>query len=325
MIDDHSLMTLAHSSQASWRPRPLALGVVSLLSFAVGCASLAGLSGGGDAGDDAHTPATKDAAPDVSIRVVLPDAGVHDATVDGKGADVHVGAGDAHGDASVRDAVPDVPCAPADVSSLPNFACPVIEAGACGPRTLPNDTYTYHPPRQMLGSCTAPQVTALLDACFAETSTPTGCTAYQNDPTTANCFACMYSDYMAPEYGAIIGAPNVVYTNQGGCIALADPCNEECGQAYESLSLCQVASCSVGCFPATPPAEAGVLAAYDLCTDNSKNCSCQAPNSLAGSCYVALHDKPKTSGCFGTASFTVGIEEIASLFCISGSFGDGGK
>jgi len=296
-------------------------------ALATACASLAGLSGGSDdaAVDASHPHVSRDAAADHAVDSTALDASQEsasgDAASDHLGADAADGRSDARADVA-RDAGVDVPCSPIVVEASANVACASPEASTCRAIAPADGSVVWHPPHQMLGVCTPTLVEGLLGACFSAFASESACSAFLADAPALACERCVVSEMSESTYGAIILTPQFDVLNTGGCVALADPCNKACAVAAESNLLCELASCENDCFRDGGAFDAEINA-YTACMAKADTCACVSDISVASACHNVLAVQPATAPCYGVASFEQGVQALASLFCISGSFDAG--
>jgi hypothetical protein len=298
------------------------------------CVSLDGLSGGSDAGGDAFVKPVRDATTDRStapVEASTPDAGHdtgEDAHLDGAAPDAPrdagtdgshaVDAGDA-GDAG--DDAP--PCHPLAFEAGVASQCPAAEAGACAPRSA-NDagipTPAWRPPHVVLNACTPAQSATFFEDCFGATASGAACAAFVATQAGQDCASCMVSDISAAEYGPLINVGGFVVVNTGGCIALADPCDEPCAAANVALDLCESQACSASCL--TPPLSQADIDAFDGCANLADTCLCAAEHQQASACNAVLSAQPSTARCFvaDPSNLTPTVMQVAPLFCGTGAW-----
>jgi hypothetical protein len=98
-------------------------------------------------------------------------------------------------------------------------------------------------------------------------STPAACDAFTQ--TNATCRGCLVTPATAAQFGAAIPiSPTGGYQpNVPGCIALAEPCNLPCAEAYLGALVCAYDACdtSTNC----PITDSASLVAQETCVDTA--------------------------------------------------------
>jgi hypothetical protein len=159
-----------------------------------------------------------------------------------------------------------------------SFASPPLHGGAAcpsGPTCFPHAVTTFAgnwvpPVGAHQNQCTNAQIAGFITNCGA--STPQQCNAWAQ--ANAPCYGCLFTPDTAPQYGAVIGYGNVQEVNLGGCIVLAEPCNEACAQAVLNDFQCVYTACDPH-----PGAACGVTDS----TSSKANAACvQAADSTCG-------------------------------------------
>ncbi len=204
-------------------------------------------------------------------------------------------------------------------------ACTSSDGSACFPADETTFEATYVPttagtPHAKV--CTATLVNDSYAACYGSGSTSTGCSAWV--AFNGACATCIFSDVSASLYGAVIiegagSANGYTYPNVGGCVALAEPCNQGCAEAILADDLCGFAACSVGdgglCASASETDVSACLAA----ADSTINCSCGGYIGYQGCIGALVADPakhPAVSLCALTqTNFEVSYVAIATFMC----------
>lgn len=150
------------------------------------------------------------------------------------------------------------------------------------------------------GACTAAQVDALFDACFASTASAAACEGWRL--ANAACRGCAFTPESASAYGPVVTRPPLVDAASNplglfdesvrfGVQACLERGRVGCGSAYFSHEACLVASCdaSAGCDGASGSALA--------------SCRASAQVSACGGTYAAM---------FGTSGACVGVLSTGS-------------
>jgi len=319
------------------RPRASRLGIGAVVAFACGvsvtsvsaCASLSGLTGGGDASVDAVTDGVsdvRDATTQDAREAGTLDAADHavaDASVDAArdpldGSHAPTDA-DSRADADAEalakpdaasDALPDgcVPYRIPDAGVAP--ACAVHDANACNPNT-PGFVPVWRPPLRKI-ACTAPQVIEYVAACFGPGASDATCASFTEDPMNAACYQCMFTnDRTASNLGPIINESGigVLYTNEPGCLALVDPCEIDCAKALDAARQCLEDACS-NCERATSD--------WYACQTEAEGCSCLPYQNAAAACTSALASRPADRNCFVGTEFAPIAQSYGIYFCAGG-------
>ncbi len=141
---------------------------------------------------------------------------------------------------------------------------PVVDSGTppmddsgppaeAGPATCPaafsaGDLQPFVPVNQVIGACTATQISGYLTACDSTTATQTTCTNFFNDAANANCLSCLDGAPVdagtVTNTGARLFAGMAWTANTPGCIALADPDGgTACATAQNSRFQCELITC----------------------------------------------------------------------------------
>jgi hypothetical protein len=251
-------------------------------------------------GVDAAEAGAKDARPDRGSDVK--DAGVRPDARDAAGPD-------GRGEAGACTAVP--------VGVIPSHgggACP-SDSGSCSP----GDLTTFGPSRvpALAGTphsaaCTTAQITDLFDACASSTGSGAACATFQS--SYANCYACVLTPIGGASYGPILSVGGFGEVNVGTCIALAEPCNQDCGYAVLAELECQFQACNPGGSCASPTADLA-------CFSAALTCGCSPFAFVASACTKELQaaptEHPAASVCIGnsTETFADNFVRIANYFC----------
>ncbi len=186
----------------------------------------------------------------------------------------------------------------------------------CTP-TLPDGSVTppFVPPRRPQSVCTASQVLALFEACWAGSTA--SCNAFYGDPTNSTCIRCMISDSTDPSWGPIVSYPNdTSQANVGGCVALVDQDSgaDSCAAAFEAFKACGQESCAAVC----PNGSSSGSGAFGTCETLAELTTC-APYTQAAQCDQA----PAYASCI-FVDFEAYFRGLGDVFCVNGGFVDAG-
>jgi hypothetical protein len=173
-------------------------------------------------------------------------------------------------------------------------------------------TPTYKPPSGAhQGKCTQQQIDDFRRFCLG-TGDQQACQTFLAKAEGKACAQCIVSPPSGPTLGPLIdhAAQGFVSVNTTGCVALLEPCNEQCAKDITALSQCDDAAC-VSC-KVTDPAS---LQALNACTQAADNCACR-DYALKGACGELLvgPDHPAAK-CFSGATFDDGYNVLVPLFC----------
>jgi hypothetical protein len=286
-------------------------------------------SGDGHAGDASKDGATNDAAtqdgsmqdgaqmdagidaPFTCMPVMVADAGSADSGSDAASdaaadaSDAAMEAGDDGGDAEAGvDAGTD--------SGVDAGICTPPQPGVCGPGDVSGFQPTWHPPTGAhQGACTTAQFPAYYTACLDPNATVTTCDAFTQ--ANAACAACITTDDTAAQYGPLVNRTQigVVSVNVAGCIALLEPCNLGCAQAYAANDECTETSCGPNC----PVVDDISFQDYQACTQTADQCGCATRNASA-QCVTQLTGSQHPAGqCLAGTTFQQFYDFVAPLFC----------
>lgn len=172
-----------------------------------------------------------------------------------------------------------------DAAAFEGGTCPVTTDSGCAAGSVAPGSIPWVPPHAQPTACTSQQIDAFYAACIGPSSTDSACKAFGSAVDTAACYFCIFSLSTDPTYGAIVYTPfpgGLAYTelNTGGCIAVLDPCNAECGHAVQALARCQDESCKTGCL---------ALADFKSCVAGSQMCgTCLGYYEVANDCSQSL-------------------------------------
>ncbi len=123
---------------------------------------------------------------------------------------------------------------------------------SCTPGPVDLASLSRHP--TPAHTCSPPQLSTLVNACFG--SSTTSCGAAQSEAGEATCVDCIYTQATSTAWGPVLlvsppGATNLLVPtpNLGGCIAAADPSPsaQKCALDLEELQQCDVEACVSRC------------------------------------------------------------------------------
>jgi hypothetical protein len=226
--------------------------------------------------------------------------------------------GDGHGDAGA--------CTPILVKPIPAHgagACPPDssspEAGSCSPVDVTSfspKSVSAYPGTPHSGACTTANITDLFAACAGSSGNAVACSSFMSAHTT--CVECALTPLTGTAYGPTLSTGGFAEVNVGTCIALAEPCNRECGDAVLAQLECQFQACDPAaggnCAAANPSGDLACFAA-------ALGCGCNAFATVASACtaelQVAPDEHPAASLCLGssTESFQDNFVRIVDYFC----------
>jgi hypothetical protein len=185
-------------------------------------------------------------------------------------------------------------------------ACPAPVTGSCGPGSLAGFAPTWRPPtgaHQAL--CTGAMISQIYNDCFVMVD-PTAC--IDDESNFASCFNCLFTDETAPSWGPLVDqASGISEINISGCIALLEPCNLACAQAYQYSYQCEVAACDSNCASSS-------INQYDNCTVTADDCSCQTYFDPA-QCEANITGSHPAASCTTQTTFQAYYNVVAPLFC----------
>jgi hypothetical protein len=256
-------------------------------------------SGSGGDGTSANDGRASDgSAMDVAVAcvpVLVADAG-SDAASDAGDAAIDGDAGDAD-DAGVDSG---------------GGVCAPPPPGTCGPGDVSTFQPTWHPPTGAhQGLCTSTQISAYYTACLDPNATTSTCQSFQL--SNAACAACISTDDTASSYGPLINKANVgiVTINVGGCIALLEPCNLECAQAYMANDECTESSCAPNC----QVFDQLSFDDYIACTQTADTCGCTTENTRAQCANLLTGSTHPAETCITAPDFQTFYQQVAPIFC----------
>jgi hypothetical protein len=187
------------------------------------------------------------------------------------------------------------PCTAVSVPALPQRggpACP-NDASTCFPGDMTGFIPRWVPPvpgMPHLGACTAKQISDALAQCLGSTSNATGCSTWKSQNPA--CSACVMTASNASQFGAVIVFGVELLVNLGACVALAEPCNEACGEAVQADRLCSVTACDPNQGPCAVTGAASA-ATYNACFSAADTtCGCTSFGTAATQCLGALASTP---------------------------------
>jgi len=185
---------------------------------------------------------------------------------------------------AAKDAAPH--CVPIEVTPWPAHGGPscAMDGSPCTPGDVTTFSPQWVPPltgAPYLDVCDSEQVATFLTQCYGPTSTFPACKQWEDD--NPPCFDCVISQASDCQYGAQIyeGTPenNAPRFNYGGCIYLAEPCNEPCAEAVLFDTECENTACNLagGCSTASDDEWLSCVGQSDMacgCTGyhTSQNC-----------------------------------------------------
>jgi hypothetical protein len=183
-------------------------------------------------------------------------------------------------------------------------------SGACVPGNVSAYLPSFKPPTGAYqGRCTQAQISSYYNECFASTSTTQTCQTWTM--ANADCNACLENKETDPAWAAIVDLDNnSVQVNVPGCIALLEPCNVQCAEAYQAWLRCEQAACESNC-PVGTDTQSFTNYANCTCAADQGGCSrwvTQCFKGLAGPLHPA-------SICVTPTDFQTYFMNIAPLFC----------
>jgi hypothetical protein len=128
----------------------------------------------------------------------------------------------------------------------------------------------------------------------------------------AACFACIFTDESSSSWGPLVTVSNhngdIAQVNIAGCVALLEPCNVPCAQAYEYAFQCETQACGNNCVNSSQTR-------YEDCTTTADNCGCQSyfdPAQCVANISGSTHP---AATCTTQSSFEGYFDVIVPLFC----------
>lgn len=220
-------------------------------------------------------------------------------------------------DSGVAEAAPEAStCVPVTDASVPPQGAPGCPADSDGSTCYPQDTTSFsatwvEPIGAHLNVCTSAQISDYYTACWSTTSTTTACNAWI--AANGSCDACLETPSTASRYGALVtySHVNVTYVNVGGCIALAEPCNQNCGALNVGRIQCENAACSA----------CGDFNSFKACASQAYACAdCQdfgsAWTTCEGSLIASASAHPSVALCnLNAPNFQGYFTAIATFMC----------
>jgi hypothetical protein len=175
------------------------------------------------------------------------------------------------------------------VGSFDGGACPMGNQ-TCYPQSVNSFTPNWTPGSGAhQGVCTQQQSSDFFTDCIGAGSSQALCSAWLGIAANMPCFTCLYTDSTTnpSSYGALIGFPNSTSLNLAGCIALAEPCNLQCGKDVQAADQCSHVACDSAC-----PVMNGNMqqfSAWETCVNEAESqCGCEAYGAAASSCETQL-------------------------------------
>jgi hypothetical protein len=229
-----------------------------------------------------------------------------------------------------------------DAGALPDGG-PPSDAGAydaakaaldasCTPGSLTSFMPAYNlPSGPFKGVCSASQLEDALSLCFGSGAKSGGyCDTWVNASKNADCVACALGPWTGSTWPPILYANNgaELFLNVGGCIALADPSQLTCAEAYEYDTECELAACQATC-----PVPTSDDSPFKSCV-NAADGDAGACSSYAGkkaSCAADLESNTNTSPASfcvdngGLASDTDALLRYLTLACGTGPMEEAGS
>ena len=202
-----------------------------------------------------------------------------------------------------------------DASANPDaLVCPPPASGTCAPGNVSGFAPTWKPPTgAKQGKCTASQVATYYSQCAANGATPTACTAWRSNSSNATCGGCIESKETASSWGPLVFLDNgVEQINAGGCVALLEPCNAPCAEAYEAAATCDLAACESNCPVGTDPAS---FAAYKACVATADSCGCSKWTPFAACTDSLKGPLHPASICVDAPDFQTYFMQVVPVFC----------
>ena len=175
---------------------------------------------------------------------------------------------------------------------------------SCSPGTTTNFAPVFNlPVGPYAGACTTSQLEAVVSDCFASTAMSTDCNKWVDDAKNAACVACALGPLTAATWAPVLYADDgaELFLNLGGCVALADPSQLTCAEAFEYATECNVAACLTAC--PIPPSGSTTAFYGCLTAADEDGGACATYADKAVTCTAALNPDASTS----PASFCLGI------------------
>jgi hypothetical protein len=189
--------------------------------------------------------------------------------------------------------------------------CPAPVTSSCGPGSPAGFTPTYRAPTgEHQALCTSAMLTQIYTDCLdPNLSDPLACSS--DETSFPACYACLVSQETDTRWGPLIQqASGIVEINISGCIALLEPCNVACAQAYQYSYQCEVVACDSNC-----AADSQIdVTPYDNCTVTADDCSCQVYFD-PGQCELNIAGSHPAASCTTQTSFQAYYNLVAPLFC----------
>jgi hypothetical protein len=186
--------------------------------------------------------------------------------------------------------------------------------GSCYPHSVTSLSPTWVPPLgSHTGACTAKQISAYFDACLGPNASNATCGTFTNAPSNAACVSCIDTPDTATSFGALIDNGVVVYVNLGGCVALVEPCNLACAQAFQAVAQCTTTACAPNLYCTNANS-------YSACEQAAQGGSCACDGFVAaGACMnsIAAAGHPAYTTCFGSqpSDFQATYTAVATFIC----------
>jgi hypothetical protein len=185
---------------------------------------------------------------------------------------------------------------------------------ACTPHDVAGFTPVWRPPNGAhQNACTAKQFADYYDACLAPTATKATCARFGGDASAADhvCAACLVTKASDATLGPVVLWTSSVEIDFAGCLALVDPANVACAQAYQADVECTHAACD-SCPRVTDTASAQ---SYASCLEAANMAACSS-YATASRCAFDAADGGDAAKClFAGMTFAELYAAIAPLFC----------
>jgi hypothetical protein len=196
----------------------------------------------------------------------------------------------------------------ADAGPLPAVDAGVYDAprvvleASCTPGSIASFTPAYNlPVGPYTGACSPPQLEKAVSLCFGSMAqSGKNCDGWVNDTDNSGCVACALGPLTASTWSPILYADDgaELFLNVGGCVALADPSQLTCAEAFEYVTECEIAACQAAC-PIPTSTNRTLQSCVQAADGDAGVCASYAQK--ASSCKAALQSDTSTS----PASFCV--------------------
>jgi hypothetical protein len=210
----------------------------------------------------------------------------------------------------------------------------VLLDASCSPGSLTSFTPAYNlPVGPYKGMCSAYQLAKAVSLCFGPMAKRgTDCDGFVNDPENAACVACALGPWTGSTWPPILYADTgaELFPDIGGCIALADPSQLTCAEAFEYGTECELTACQAAC-----PIPTSTNSPFESCVKEADGDAgpCASYAQKVTSCEAALQSDAGTSpatfclGMLSTESSVVAdaVTRYLALACGAGPVVDAGS